>query len=631
MRRRDISALLLAGAAARASAATPLTAARDTPSSGPQTTAEALGDVRPYQPGFTEGDIRRYGAAADSPDNSAAINAALWVSTNGGTAAFIPAGRWKITSPLRAMHDSSMHGIGNASVIVPQACDGLIFGPADNYPVNGLSRFFRDFQIVGSNPVDPPHRAIVIDFSSHSQNRVVGVVFENLYIANFGTGVYLRGLWFGNFLGCHFYKCHRGVQFVGESVATSILNCNFNRGDIKGTSEAWGISLDSIDGESTQSTRVISTHVYLYDILINVILALELQIEHCDLSAAQSIGVQIVTTMGGCWVRDCWIETANPSATVGVKVADVQPSTYARVHIVGNYLTCDTPRGGSQGIYVGGGNSSIAVNDNAIIGFDQALTLGACANLSCKNNRVSCVTPAYSASSHAVMLNSSATDSEIGPNEIIHGKVQTAHMTAGQADIRVADKKLFGVGTPVRFDADVNGFRRTATYFVLDSASNVLRVGAVPNGLPIASTGDAPISVCLAPLPLTFTATTPRGLCFFGRGAFMTNLSGFSKVVCGLMSWSANGHLVILDPGTEPLTGPSSSAQLSANGLPAFLRPATAQSFCVNVQDSGASSLGFARLSTLGDLALFKGPNLEAFSTSGTKGINAQAMIYSLG
>ena len=324
-----------------------------------------------------------------------------------------------------------MHGIGNASVLSPDACDGFYFDAGGDYAKTGMASFFRDFQVVGTNSADSPYRAFVVNFAARTKDRVSGVNFQNIYVANFGIGVYARGLWFTTIESCHFYNCYHGVYFIGENVNNSVLNCSFNRADIRGVGGAWGVSFQTADGESTQSTRILSSQIYYYDILINANLAFELQIEHCDLSAAQSVGVNIGATIGGLWVRDCWIETTNKSATVGIQVANVSLSSYTLVHLVGNHLNCDTACRGSVGISVGFGNSGIVVNENAVIGFDQAITLGACSHLICKFNRVSCVTEVYNRSSHAILLDSLASDCEIGPNEILLGKPQQARASAG--------------------------------------------------------------------------------------------------------------------------------------------------------------------------------------------------------
>jgi hypothetical protein len=627
MRRRDISTLLFGTAAAAApSSARPAAQTYAAPCCA-QTAAEASAKVVPKSMEYQEGDIRRYGASVAEPDNSDAINAALLVSAHHGNPAFIPGGVWKIASTLRATQSCSMCGVGNASIIAPQECDGITFETSGNYAVIGLSRFFRDFQLVGSNAADSTHRGLVVNFVAASTDRVNAVQFENLFIANFGTGAHLRGLWFSNFVGCHFYNCYYGIYFIGQNCVNTILNCSFDRATIRGLGGAWGISFQTIDGETTQSTNVIAGSIYFYDICIHVALAFDLKMEHCDLSAAQSIGAYIISTIGGCWLRDCWIETDNASATIGIKVADIQPSTYTSVHITGNHINCDIPHAGSQGILVGNNNAGIVINDNAVMGFDQAITLGASAYAVCKFNRIKCVTPAYSRASHALHLNSLATDDEIGPNEIIGGEKQATRMSTGDPRISVSAAASFPVGTPVQFDADVNGFAHGVTYFVLSSESNIITVGPTAKGPAISATGTSALNLCAAPLPLTFTGSTPRGLSFFGRGSFVMSLLGFTAAVSGIVEWVTSGKVVVLS-ARAPLTGISNTAAMSASGIPAFLWPATTQQLLANVQDEGAFTCGIARLSSSGELTFFKTPNLDVFTASKSKGLNALPLTY---
>jgi hypothetical protein len=312
-----------------------------------------------------------------------------------------------------------------------------------------------------------------------------------------------------------------------------------------------------------------------------------------------------------------------------VKVASIQPSIYTSVHIISNHITCDIPFAGSRGISIGHNNAGIIVNENAIINFDQAITLGASANLVCKSNRISCVTPAYSASSHAIYLDSLAANNEIGPNEIIAGAAQQAMMSADAPHISVPASNLLPVGTPVQFDASVNGFTGGVTYFVLSSESNAITVGTVVKGRAISATGVEPVNIHAAPLPLIFTRGTPRGLSFHGSGSFVLALTGFDEVLMGLVDWVASGKFVALTmAGPTPLTGPSRSPEMTGSGIPAFLWPATMRLFPAGVQDSGAFTSGLARLTPTGELTFFRGPDLESFTPSGSKGVNIIPLTY---
>jgi hypothetical protein len=594
----------------------------------PRTAAELAADVEPKDTSFPEGDLRRYGGDVSALDNSGAINEALLVSANGGNAAFVPNGTWRTTKPLRPTLNSSLFGVGSASIIAPQANDGIIFGNGGDYSKRGLCRFFRDFQLVGANADDSSYKGIVVDFSAKSTARVNGVLFENIFVANFAIGVYARGFWFTTFSSCHFYNCYHGIYFMGQNIANSVLNCTVNRGTIRGQGGAWGISFQTTEGESTESTRILSGLVYAYDININAALAFELQIEHVDLSAAQSIGVQIIGTIGGCWVRDCWIETLNSAPTIGIKVASIQPSTYTLVHLVGNHINCDTPNVASQGIVTGFSNSGIVVSENAVIGFDQGMTLGASSHAICKHNRINCITSTYSPSSHGVFLDSLASDNDVGPNEIVPGKPQSARMRAAEPTIGVEDSRSLPIGTPVQFDTTANGFSADVTYFILSSASNSITVGSENHAPPIVASAGKSMRIFAAPVPIVFSVRLPRNLSLNANGSFVLKLSGFDSRVEGVVKWVINGRFVALSPAQDGLTGTSNSPQMIGSGLPDFLRPTTPQVFAAQVQDDGATLSGAGTVRPDGSIVFFTSLGLAEFKPSGRKGLGVASMMY---
>jgi hypothetical protein len=161
----------------------------------------------------------------------------------------------------------------------------------------------------------------------------------------------------------------------------------------------------------------------------------------------------------------------------------------------------------------------------------------------------------------------------------------------------------------------------------LSSESNIITVGPTAKGPAISATGTSALNLCAAPLPLTFTGSTPRGLSFFGRGSFVMSLLGFTAAVSGIVEWVTSGKVVVLS-ARAPLTGISNTAAMSASGIPAFLWPATTQQLLANVQDEGAFTCGIARLSSSGELTFFKTPNLDVFTASKSKGLNALPLTY---
>ena len=713
MRRRDIPAALLASAAGRSAVSAPAMGQTDANYIA-RTPAEVRAGVSPSPKGtlYPEGDIRRYGALTTAADNQLAIEGALAVSAAGGNAAFIPGGTWRITKAIAVASLSSMYGVGNASIIAPQAgVNGLVFSAdAANYAKVGTARFFRDLQIVGAltngtntdigievnfsvasgtlifttsltanetsatlakawTGATGPHpvtfssgeiRNITLTKGattatwSHGLSSSVTTIatygghvtcvnFSNIFISNFGTAVYLRQLWDSSFSNCFIVNCFYGFYFYGQTVAISISDCIIQlvAGGITGTGGSWGISFQVVEGESCEGTHIRGGSIYGFNININVVLAFELQIEHVDISNAQSIGVDITVTNGGCWIRDCWIETNSASPTVGISINALSVPNFNDIHIVGNHINCDIPFAGSRGIVIKDPQFAVEIVDNYCNGFDQGITGVAAPNLVVRDNRIKCLTSVYSATSYAIQINSISRDNTVGPNAIVFGNgsigggvaefFQAARMAGGSANIGVANSKAFPAGTPIQFDRSQNGFFTGVTYFVIASAANVITVGPVAGGTTIAATGSAPINAFAAPLPLTFnTLITPPGLAFYGSGKFIMTLSGgFSVPPMGVVDWAANGRQVSINVNfASTLSGPATTASMSGNGVPQFLLPVTEQLFQATVIDKGTPLYGMAKLTPDGTLTFFTTPAEGAFTPSGIKGVKTGPMTW---
>jgi hypothetical protein len=713
MRRRDIPAALLASAAGGSAVSSSAMGQTDATSIA-RTVAELRAGVSPSPNGmnYPEGDIRRYGALTTAADNHLAIEGALAVSAAGGNAAFIPGGTWKITTAIAVASLSSMYGVGNASIIAPQAgVNGLVFSAdAASYANAGTARFFRDLQIVGTltngtntdigievnfslatgtlifttaitanetnailakawTGATGPHpvtfssgeiRNITLTKGaatatwSHglSSNvtstatyggHVTCVNFSNIFIANFGTAVYLRQLWDSSFSNCFIFNCFYGFYFYGQTVTISISDCiiQFVDGGITGIGGSWGISFQVVDGESCENTHIRGGSVYGFSININVVLAFELQIEHVDISNAQSIGVDITTINGGCWIRDCWIETNSASPTIGISINALWVPHFNDIHIVGNHLNCDIPFAGSRGIVINNPQYAVEIVDNYCNGFDRGITGVAAPHLVVRDNRIKCLTRVYSATSYAIQINSISANNTVGPNAIVFGDssigggvaefFQAARMAGGSADIGVASSKAFPAGTPIQFDKSQNGFFTGVSYFVITSAANVITVGASAGGSAIAATGAAPVNVFAAPLPLTFnTPTTPPGLAFYGGGKFIMALSGgFSAPPMGVVDWVANGREVSINVNfASTLSGSTTGTSMSGNGVPKFLLPVTDQLFQATVINAGTPVYGMAKLTPTGTLTFYTTPAEGAFTPSGIKGIKTGPMTW---
>lgn len=609
-----------------------------------QTAAEIAATVTPTALQYVEGDIRRYGATTGSSDNHAAINNALLVSGAGGSYALIPGGTWNITTTITAAAKSSMRGVGNASIIAANGCDGITFANYGNYAVTGMAYRFSDFQIVGNNSTNSTNNGIICNLTVVSGSVVNGVLFQNLWIQNFGFAVYMRGFYRCVFDKVQGYNNYQGFYQFGQNVNIEIINCHMIRAGMTGSGQAFGYSVQATSsGESgsvdTQSVQIAHCLFYNYDININIIFGFEIQVEHCDLSNAQSVGVAITTTVGGIWIRDCWIETNVNAITTGVQINSIGTINYQDIHIVGNHITCDQAFVGSTGVSMASAQYGVTVDDNYINGFDIGVFNLAVNNCSIKRNRINILTSVYSASSLAVSLNSSSADNEVGPNAIIPGNTpvnptffQAATMANASANIGVTNSAKFPVGTPVQFDASQNGALAGVTYYVLTSAANVLTLTNIPSGVVLPNwTGNTAVNIFAAPLPVAFNSGTPPGFSLYARGSFIGTLSGLTTTPSGQIDWVANGKLVSLNVNDAvSLTGTSNATTMALLGLPPMLAPPSGrvQQTLAAVENSGTFTYGAAIITAAAGITFLPGPAGGNFGATGGKGVNTQPIVY---
>ena len=306
-----------------------------------------------------------------------------------------------------------MFGTGQHSIISPQSCDGLILEAQTAY---SGSRFFRDFHILGADTGG--HTAILVNLSAKSHARITGVQFSNLTIQNFAVAVFTRGLWNSSFKDCFLYNNFCGYHFHGQNVLNSIEGGFIQKASTTGTGISYGVLVDSIEGESCQSLHLNAIGVYAYDVNICLSLALYTSIENCDISVATSIAVQLITVFGGTTIRDCWIQTNSASATTGIQIADRQVPACDKIVIEGCALVCNLAHPRSTGIYVGSNQLAVTTNNNTIGTATNAFATGI-SNVGA-HNHVAKFNTIY-ANSNAVLLASSASDVEVGPNSVQKG------------------------------------------------------------------------------------------------------------------------------------------------------------------------------------------------------------------
>jgi hypothetical protein len=343
----------------------------------PRTLAEIAAGITPTnfatsagQP-LIEGDIRRYGALTSAADNSAAINAALLVSANGGNAAFIPAGTWPYTSTLNATDNCSMYGAGASSVLAPNGCDGIDF-PAWA-PAAPAVRVFRGFAIIGTSTGAKSGISCTV-----APSAAWGINFSNIGIQNFSAAIYANGFRICNWTGIFGVNNYYGVYLLGQNTNNRFTGCSFLRGTVTGTGGAWGLSIQASGGLSPQGQQFMGCYFYDYDIGVNCVFGFETQIDNCDISNCTVTGVSITGVLGGFWLTNSWVETANSAATTGCVVNALGAYNYGDIHINSNHLNCDTGNVGSTGLHIpANAQQWVTANDNEFNGWQYGITAGA--------------------------------------------------------------------------------------------------------------------------------------------------------------------------------------------------------------------------------------------------------------
>lgn len=379
------------------------------------TQAEFFSGIVPVAPNFPEGDIRRYGANTLAADNSAAINTATLVSSNGGNAAFVPVGTWRHTTTVSMPGSSSIYGLGTLSVLAPNGCDGLTFTTPSLY---SGSRFVKDLSLNGVIAVN--NNGIVVNFTAASGIKVVGVKFSNITIQNFGVPVLVRGLWLSSFQDCFLYNNYQGYHFHGQNVGVSITGGICQVGSLAGAGTQIGLNIDSIDGEQSQAIFVgDNADFYGHAIGASIGPALDVSITNSSFNFVTQEGISIFAVIGGLNITGNFIQTNNAAVgTIGIDLSDLGSSLVDKAVIEGNHLECNAANGGSIAIYVGTNHQSVTVCDNTI---GQATTAwGTGIEVSNAQNASITKNTIY-ASSTAIQISAFAGNCEVGPNTIQNG------------------------------------------------------------------------------------------------------------------------------------------------------------------------------------------------------------------
>lgn len=229
-----------------------------------------------------------------------------------------------------------------------------------------------------------------MDSTPPSLTRNTGVLFDNIYIDGFGTGVYGRGLWNVMFSNFYMLNVYNGFTFVGQSVKLTLLNCSVICNGFSGTGNPiTGIttSFGLYAGQGSYAVRpenltVESCYFFGFDVGIHWRSVLFGSIVATDLDFCQQEGVRVTTADGGFVLRDCWIDMNNAAFNViGVNFVNLgSPASPAARAVHNNRIGSINHGVNARGIYLGAQHTGVDISGNAINGFGEGIRADAATN-----------------------------------------------------------------------------------------------------------------------------------------------------------------------------------------------------------------------------------------------------------
>jgi len=265
-------------------------------------------------------NIRWFGAKGDGvTDDTAAIQQCVNAAKT--ATVYIPEGVFKITSTIIIPELTSVRGNGYASQLLAISCDCLTFTVS-----NGLSPVVVEkFAIFGQSSTN--YTAINVPGTAALQ-RTTGITFSNIYIAYYGTGMSLRGVWHSRVYGCYMNDVWTGIKVIGQSVKNVIDSCQIIRGGgtITGSGDSKAIYVDSTfdydPGGNTEhrpeDLNITKTLTFGFDIGVHWYRCLYGNILECDLDYCRKYGIYYQQTEGGLTIANNWIALTEQAALFGI-------------------------------------------------------------------------------------------------------------------------------------------------------------------------------------------------------------------------------------------------------------------------------------------------------------------------
>jgi hypothetical protein len=205
------------------------------------------------------------------------------------------------------------------------------------------------------------------------------------------------------------------------------------------------------------------------------------------------------------------------------------------------------------------------------------------------------------------------------------------------------DKLRDSAATSVMGRASGTGGNPADITAVVDDTFLVRRSGALGFGgildadLPASIARDSEVTAAVAaheaagdphPVYLTQTEGDAR-YSQYSSGSFSSDLSGCTTTPSVTITWVKSGSMAMLNLQAS-VSATSNSTVADLNNLPVAVRPVNRQIVPARITDNSVTDWGIARIDPAGTITLFVGANADPFTSSGSKGIGASTLVYSL-
>lgn len=311
-------------------------------------------------------DVDQVGALGNgTTDDTSSIQEALdFVEAGGGGIVLLPIGRYVVSSPIALPGTVGFEGYGQFSSLEIHGCNGINIRSSNTIGPRRIANMWirghgcENFSAIVSDLL-PPLRA-------------QGLVFENIYIAFFGTAARCRGLWHTTFRNLTINQVWTGIYLFGQNVKITVDNCHITHGGLlSGKDYSQGIIVgDAAFDLRPEDVQISKSLIYGFSKAIVWRTALFGAVSNCDLDACTKTGIELVTADGGFSFRDNWIQVGSEiEDTYGIHATALgYIPELSNVSVQNNRINSLKSGKSSSGIFADSNQSNLEIIGNSFFG-----------------------------------------------------------------------------------------------------------------------------------------------------------------------------------------------------------------------------------------------------------------------